>query len=314
MALPAERPTPEPPENDYAGNLRGILHDLWGKVLHRRAPHVAQWMDAGNPTALPSGRDAGPYLQALNIWFQLLKIVDENAAVRDARSIASQSGDALVPGSFAEAMQSPELDADRFAEIAGSLSVGPTLTAHPTEAKRVTVLEIHRRIYRRLVALETDRWTPQERAELEGDIETEIDLLWMTGELRLSRPSLPDEIEWGLQFFRDSIFDAVPQVFDRFQRAASAAFATPPDTKPCIGFHSWIGGDRDGNPNVTTEVTRLALERGRDTAITRYKAELESAAACISIKLADAPTSRKNVQLEVRPVLPPTPWPPYFHV
>jgi phosphoenolpyruvate carboxylase len=179
--------------------------------------------------------------------------------------------------------QKPDRARTGWAEAIARLSVGPTLTAHPTEAKRVTVLEIHRRIYRLLVALETQRWTPREREELLLDIQCEIDLLWMTGELRRERPSLNDEIEWGLQFFRDSIYDAVPQLFERFKAATDDLTGGSRDVTPCIRFHSWIGGDRDGNPNVTTEVTRTAIDRSRLTMLDRYHAALTSASAKISI-------------------------------
>ncbi|MGP1274991.1 MAG: phosphoenolpyruvate carboxylase, partial [Caulobacterales bacterium] len=159
--------------------------------------------------------------------------------------------------------------------------VGPTLTAHPTETKRVTVLEIHRRIYRLLVQLENDRWTPREREALLDEITDEIDLLWMTGELRLDRPTPDDEIAGGLHFFRDVLFDAVPQVFESFLRAVAAGQAA--EAVPRLRFHSWIGGDRDGNPNISTQVTERALIAGRRTVLAKYCALLTQAAARLSI-------------------------------
>ena len=81
-----------------------------------------------------------------------------------------------------------------------TLSVGPTLTAHPTDAKRVTVLEIHRRLHANLVAFDPQQLTSRNQNKCLAEIEAEIDLLWMTGELRLERPALEDEIQWGLQF------------------------------------------------------------------------------------------------------------------
>lgn len=261
------------------GDVYSTVAQLWQNVLDRRAPHVVAWL-ADPAHEIPTGADATPFLQAMTIWFQLSRIVDENLAVKHNRMAETQDGAHAVSGSFAQAFQDAKIDEADLATAVAQLSVGPTLTAHPTEAKRVTVLEIHRRIYRGLVRLETDRWTPRERAAILTDLETEIDLLWLTGELRLERPSLPDEIEWGLQFFRDSLFDAVPQVFDRFNAAL-------PDTviadTPCIRFHSWIGGDRDGNPNVTTQMTKLALRQGRDAAIQMYRAKLGLAAARLSI-------------------------------
>ncbi|ODM46596.1 phosphoenolpyruvate carboxylase [Ruegeria sp. PBVC088] len=265
----------------YAESVRAEFNELWREVIAQRAPQVAEDLDADAAVEIPRDNSAIPYLQAFNIWFQLHRIIEENAAVRARRKAEKEQGPDAVPGSFAKAWR--ELGdcgigkAER-AKAACDLSVGPTLTAHPTEAKRVTVLEIHRRIYRTLVALETQRWTPRERAALTKDLRSEIDLLWMTGELRLERPSLSDEIEWGLQFFRDSIFDAVPQVYER---CIAAGFA--PEPTPGIRFHSWIGGDRDGNPNVTTRAAEEALARNRNAILERYVAALRDAAARISI-------------------------------
>ncbi len=268
----------------YKAQLSGDMHRLWHNVIARRAPHVLAVLQATDRD-LPNDADTTPCLQAINIWFQLTRIIEENIAVKSRRANEAASGIASVEGSFARVLaeMDPKMTVADFAALARQLSVGPTLTAHPTEAKRVTVLEIHRRIYRSIVSLETQRWTPRERDDILADIETEIDLLWMTGELRLERPSLTDEVEWGLQFFRDAIFDAVPQVFERFQAASLARFGVALETGPCIKFHSWIGGDRDGNPNVTVAVTRETLARTRRTILDHTIDALTAAAARISI-------------------------------
>ncbi len=269
---------------DYASALTQDLRALWRRVIARRAPQVLDLVE--NPDApLPAQAATVPCLQAINIWFQLTRIVAENTAMRARRMAEAEGGPTAVDGSFARAIAEldPAMTAEAFSALSARLSVGPTLTAHPTEAKRVTVLEIHRRIYRLVVTLESQRWTPREREAFLSDIESEIDLLWMTGELRIERPSLRDEIEWGLQFFRDAIFDAVPQLFARFDAAVTARFGDGHEAKPCVRFHSWIGGDRDGNPNATTEATREALARARNTILVRYIEAAETAAARISI-------------------------------
>ena len=273
---------PEPA--DYAAGLRHELLRLWRNVIRKRAPQIATLIEDPG-LDLPSDDAAIPCLQAINIWFQLTRIIDENTAMRDRRQAETRDGPAAIEGSFARVIDriDPDMTAAGFATLAGQLSVGPTLTAHPTEAKRVTILEIHRRIYRLLVALETQRWTPRERDDFLSDIETEIDLLWMTGELRLERPGLKDEIDWGLQFFRDSVYDAIPLLFDRFVAAASARFGPDVAITPCVRFHSWIGGDRDGNPNVTTAVTRLALDQSRLAVLRHYVGAVHAAGARISI-------------------------------
>ncbi|WP_170419247.1 phosphoenolpyruvate carboxylase [Ruegeria atlantica] len=284
--------TPDP--SNYAEGLRLELRSLWRNILLKRAPHVATWAEVSPLQSIPTGPEASPYLQALSIWFQLLRIIDENAEVRDRRLTETQSGAEAVEGGFAEVLSDLSLPNTQTKKLTANLCAGPTLTAHPTEAKRVTVLEIHRRIYRNLVSLETQRWTPTERAELLNGLEGEIDLLWLTGELRLSRPSLHDEIEWGLQFFRDAIFDAVPQVMDRFDQACLHVLGQTLSKTPDIRFHSWIGGDRDGNPNVTTEMTALALKRGRETVMCLYRQALDRAASRLSISALILPLPEPN--------------------
>ncbi len=264
--------------------LRAEMRDLWRRVIARRAPQALALVE-DPAAALPVGDAATACLQAMSIWFQLTRIIDENTAARSRRATETAEGPAAVEGSFARAIADldPALTARDFTELTERLSVGPTITAHPTEAKRVTVQEINRRIYRLLVSLETQRWTPRERDDILSDVESEIDLLWMTGELRIERPSLRDEIEWGLQFFRDAVFDAAPQLFDRFIAASKARFGEDVGITPCLKFHSWIGGDRDGNPNVTAAVTQDALERARRAILERYIDGIGKAAAGLSI-------------------------------
>lgn len=280
----------------YAEGLRTELRALWRNTLLRRAPHVATWAEEMPLAPVPAGPEATPYLQGMSIWFQLLRIIDENAEIRERRLTETADGAAAVEGGLAGVLSDLSLGPEPTDQLAQGLLVGPTLTAHPTEAKRVTVLEIHRRIYRLLVSLETDRWTPAERAEVLNRIEAEIDLLWLTGELRLARPSLSDEIEWGLQFFRDAIFDAVPQVLDRFDQACLQFLGQTVPHTPGIRFHSWIGGDRDGNPNVTAEMTALALRRGRETAVEHYDQVLEQAAGRLSISALILPLPTAHAQ------------------
>lgn len=274
---------PEESARDYADRLRDEMQLLWRNVIARRAPGILPLL-SGKGGDLSSSPDVTACLQALNIWFQLLKIIDENVATRARRMVETDEGPAAVEGSYARVVgTSVPMEPEAFWRNVQGLCVGPTLTAHPTEAKRVTVLEIHRRIYRGLVALEARRWTPRERAGFFADLEAEIDLLWLTGELRRQRPTPIDEIEWGLQFFRDSLFDAVPNVVRRFNDAV-AQFGPPPQASgPLLRFHSWIGGDRDGNPHVTTETSRIALELGQRAALDCYRQGLDVAARQLSI-------------------------------
>lgn len=276
----------------YAAEVHHRLRSAWTKVLTRRAPAVARALETGATTWAPE--DFGDHLQAATIWFHLQQIMDENLAIRGTRQAEKDGPAHTVPGSFAQALHTENPDRKRELKkivSEASLSVGPTITAHPTEAKRVSVMEIHRRIYRQLVQFETQRWSPQEEARLERALEMEIDLLWMTGELRLERPTLAAEIDWGLQFYRTSLVQAVPRLFERYREAVTEAFGTDTPGTACLKFHSWIGGDRDGNPNVTAEVTRSAIERSREMIMAEYVSSLQRIAQrlCLSENLTEIP-------------------------
>src|SRR5439155_221982 len=121
--------------------------------------------------------------------FQLLSLAEQNAAMRQRRQSEVSRGYDQLRGTFAQVISAAArggVAADEMRAVVANLRVRPVITAHPTEAKRVTVLEKHRRIYRRLVDLEAPRWTPRERGALVENLRTEIELLWLTGELRLA--------------------------------------------------------------------------------------------------------------------------------
>ena len=165
-----------------------------------------------------------------------------------------------------------------------TIDVQPTITAHPTEAKRVTVLEIHRRIYLKLYELESPRWTPRERKALVDLLRNEIDLLWMTGEIRLEKPTVEAEISWGLHFFREALFDRTASLCDLMECALARHYPELPSrVRPPLKFSSWIGGDRDGNPFVTVATTRNALMENRKAAVERLDKRLDDLAQLISL-------------------------------
>ena len=171
----------------------------------------------------------------------------------------------------------------------------PVITAHPTEAKRVTVLEKHRRIYRRLVDLESPRWTPRERQALIQGLQNEIELLWNTGELRLAKPTVPQEVFWGLHFFNETLFEAVPDLLEKLERSLAQAYPGEAfKVPPFFQFGSWVGGDRDGNPFVTNEVTRSTLLENRLTVLRRYRRRVSDLVRALSITERAMPVSNAS--------------------
>ena len=108
----------------------------------------------------------------------------------------------------------------------------------------------------------------------------EIELLWLTGELKLEKPTVAQEVAWGLYFFNENLFDVVPQMLAKVQSAFAKQFPDEPLEVPMFfQFGSWIGGDRDGNPYVTSEVTRRTLWQTRLASLERYRIRLVGAGA-----------------------------------
>jgi phosphoenolpyruvate carboxylase len=303
--LPQRNPRDEAPEAaaqdgrqvGFREDVRSLLQRLLVSVVGDREPAVATFLRSGG--ALESFAEAQriPALQAIGIWFQLLAIAQELTSVRARRELEQAGGADEVVGSFSNVVAEAAArgySPQKVQEALDVLCVGPTMTAHPTEAKRVTVLEIHRRIYRKLTEIEQQRWAPRERDRLVDELRGEIELLWTTGELRLERPSVENEIDWGLHFFREVIFEATPQLYETVEVALRRHY---PDEDLKVGsfmrFASWIGGDRDGHPNVTARVTATALTQNRTAAIRWHLNQLRRLAAMVSVSanVVDIPES-----------------------
>ena len=273
----------------YAGNLIDLLAELLRQVIRQRKPEILPVFEGRQ--ALPRDNNelllAG--LQAWGIWFQLLNVAEENAAMRRRRVTESIQGLEHISGTFANVIAQAAqmgLSHQEVQTLLKRTKVTPTVTAHPTEAKRVTVLQIHRRIYVILYRLEATRWTRRERASLEEQLRNEIDLLWLTGELRLEKPSVVQEIKWGLHFFEQTLYERVPETLERLDLALSSHypgkdFIIP----PLFQFGTWIGGDRDGNPFVNNTVTREALLLNRRAVLLHYQDQLDKLFLKISVSI-----------------------------
>ncbi len=275
------------PADAYESALIGFLFELLTQVAVRHQPDIVPML-RNEVTDLSLGPDVlGRALQAQGIWFQLLGIAEQNAAMRRRREAQSARGYQNVRGTFAQLLAGAAragVQADQVRSILGGLKIRPVITAHPTEAKRVTVLERHRSIYRRLMELESPRWTARERAELIQKLECEIEILWLTGELRLEKPTVAQEVAWGLHFFNETLFEAVPALLERLDDALQQHYPGESfELKPFLQFGAWIGGDRDGNPFVTNEVTRRTLYDNRAASLHHYQARVTALLRDISI-------------------------------
>ena len=170
-----------------------------------------------------------------------------------------------------------------------ALRIELVLTAHPTEVVRRTLRRKQRRIAELLALHDRTDLTAEERAELRRDLGAEIAATWMTDEVRREPPTPFDEVKWGLVVFEQTLWDAVPRHLAALDRALVAATGKglPLDAAP-IRFGSWIGGDRDGNPNVTPQVTARACMLARWMAADLYRQEVEALRGELSMRRGSA--------------------------
>ncbi len=279
----------------YATEVVELLSGLLLQLVRERQPEVEPVLRGEREVAEVGPEVLARTLQVQGIWFQLLSIAEQNAAMRRRRQIEAERGHEQLRGTFAQVISAaaesgvPAADVHRLLQ---QLQIRPVLTAHPTEAKRVTVLEKHRRIYRRLVELESPRWTPRERQALVAGLRNDIELLWLTGELRLAKPTVPQEVYWGLHFFNETLFESVPDLLEKVERALAQFYPGEKFTVPAFfQFGSWIGGDRDGNPFVTNAITRNTLLENRLAGVRRYHRRLGELVRALSITERAIPVS-----------------------
>jgi phosphoenolpyruvate carboxylase len=230
-------------------------------------------------------------IQALSIYFQLMTLVEENAATQYRRRMEDQGRNDIMRGSWAEAFsawRNADISETGMLEAIAKTHVIPVLTAHPTEAKRVTVIEIHRELYLLLVQRENVSLSKSEHQVIRENIIHLLERWWRTGEINLEKPDIRDERANVLHYL-GTVFPAVLKIADQQVRSSwIEAGLNPnsiknPDVFPKIAFGSWVGGDRDGHPFVTPAVTKETLLLHRKTALALIRKELVSLVKKLSV-------------------------------
>jgi phosphoenolpyruvate carboxylase len=210
------------------------------------------------------------------LYFELTNLAETNHRKRRRRAAELHPERAPLPGSFRGTllrMKMNGISAQRVLEAMRCIEVVPVFTAHPTEVSRRTVLYKRRRISDQLQKLDLLPLTNSEARERQSQIAAEIAALWQTDEVRRRQPSVVDEIKLGLNYLTGSVIETLPQVYEEMARAFQdiyGAAVRAEDIPKVISFGSWIGGDRDGNPNVTPAVTARALQMAREAILNFY--------------------------------------------
>ena len=164
---------------------------------------------------------------------------------------------------------------NKIYEQATKLDIGIVLTAHPTEVKRRTLIQKYANLIELMEQRHLYKKYPSKILEIDRKIYTEITVIWKTDELKRSKPSPLDEAKWGLAVIEDSLWDTIPKVYKRLNDIFRKNLGKdlPRGYNP-IQFGSWMGGDRDGNPNVTADVTKKVILFSRWQAAKLYEKEL----------------------------------------
>ena len=279
-------------------------------------------------------------IRAFSLYFRLVNLAEERQLIREARRadrarhradgrrdpVHDRPGPDDSLGAAIDWLRRSGLDDAGIQAELGRLRISPVLTAHPTEARRRTVLIALRRIERLLSRLADREIVADEDRDVRRRLREEITLLWRTADLRASAVSPLDEVRTALAFFDETLFSVVPRVYREADAALDGAPAArraaagvagasvagalrpeaadagrtgtrPPRIRPFLAWDSWIGGDRDGNPAVTAEITERTLRIHADHVMRGYEAVATRLAQTIA---ADAPAERTSRSLTTR--------------
>ncbi|MEO1260332.1 MAG: phosphoenolpyruvate carboxylase [Bacteroidota bacterium] len=247
-------------------DLRFLLEALKEVLIENGEPSIAEVIPWIHPTAAPVNGNVTKISQLYSLVFQLVNMVETNSAVQSRRQLEDEDL-TQVNGLWASNLQ--QLKTNGFSEkditeALRAVSVEPVLTAHPTEAKRATVLEHHRELYLLLVQLENSMYSELEKKNLRENIKASLYRLWKTGEIYLEKPDISSELRNVMHYLVNVFPEVVPIVDRRLEQAFEAVGYQPHAIQkqhayPKITFGNWVGGDRDGHPLVTAGVTRDTL-------------------------------------------------------
>ncbi|MBW7888520.1 MAG: phosphoenolpyruvate carboxylase [Bacteroidetes bacterium] len=213
-------------------------------------------------------------IRAFSIYFQIVNIAEQHHRIQRMR-IQKQKGNKFFPhGSLRKTLEFAKKKKVTSAEMQkffSTLFLSPVFTAHPTEALRRTILGKHSRIWKTLEKFDAVNLLPEEREELKQHLKRDITSIWQTEETRTYDVTPLDEVTNGLFYFRDVLFDAVPAFYKELESALTDTYPElVKNISTFVHFGSWIGGDRDGNPYITADVTWNTLKRQSHTIIDYY--------------------------------------------
>ena len=249
---------------------------------------------------------AAPVARAFALFFLLINTAEQVHRVRRRKADIEAPDGSPSPNLPAALTQLAEdgMTAEQARLTLRRLDVRPVLTAHPTEATRRTVLDLQARLARALAA--RDGALPAERRRIEAGVESDVELLWLTAEVRRDRLSVLDEVSNAIWYLQDRLLDAILNVNDMVARHFEATFGEPLQTSVKIRPGSWVAGDRDGNPFVTPDVTLIAARRSARAQVEYYRMSVARMVERLSLSesVVEAPAAIREKIAAYRTMLP----------
>lgn len=250
-----------------------------GFIQQRREPNEAHKQQLIDFIASLDNQTLKNVIRGFSIYFFLANLSEENY-LREQRHAQRIQSEQSWEGSFRRTLlecRERNIEPAQMQELIDQLKFTPVFTAHPTEARRRTTMNILQSLFTHSDALNnlTENSFAYEQAK-EQTAQT-IDLLWSSDEVRTRKPLVYDEINNGLHYFNASLFNAIPKVYRNIKKAIVDIYPELTDypLPAFMSFGSWIGGDRDGNPFVTFETTELAVLMHADTVLRHYQVLLK---------------------------------------
>jgi phosphoenolpyruvate carboxylase len=249
------------------------------------APAMKRELDA-LLNVLPIGQTL-EVVRGFSYFSHLVNIAEDVHQIR-RRRVHALAGSPPQSGSIARALErvaEAGTDGAALVQWFADALVSPVLTAHPTEVQRRSILDCEREIVRLLQWRDRVEFTPDEVAEFETGLYRQVLALWQTAMLRLSKLRVADEIENGLAFYRYTFLTEIPKIYAALERVLRRDFALAPGVRlaPFLRMGSWIGADRDGNPNVVGETLSLAIGAQATVAFSYYLEQIHRLGAELSL-------------------------------
>ena len=230
---------------------------------------------------------------AFTVYFDLVNVAEEDYRVQALRERQRDQYPQPINDSIAAAIEQLKqrgVTDEQLAAVLNQLHIELVLTAHPTEAKRRTILSKLQRVAQGLRQLDaTNDLLPHERDEVLDSLRAEITALWLTDQARTARPGVTDEVRTGLYFIDEIFWDVLPRIYTDLDTALAQHYPQLSSPTRWLTLASWIGGDRDGNPNVTAEVTAETLRLHRGLAIEQHRRSLQEVARRFSLSARRVP-------------------------